>query len=303
MKSAAHMSATGPRSWLFVPGDSSRKMDKAVGSNADAIILDLEDSVAPTRKADALRTTSDFLSARESHSSGPELWVRVNASAPDTALAELAALPLAPIAGIIHPKLGAHAQLVRMGHWLDALEARDGIADKPIGIVGIITETARSVVGEQTATLARGHERLRGYSWGTEDLSAVLGRPPIAGTTAANDALSQAMRMHCLLMAAAADVAAIDSISANFRDLDALAAECDYARELGYTSKMAIHPAQLDTLHTGLAPSAEALEWARKVQALVDENPDAASFQLDGRMVDQPHFTVAARLLARQPDT
>jgi len=288
-----------PCSWLFVPGDSARKIDKAAASQADAVILDLEDSVAPTRKAEALQVTVEFLNSEAAALAAPALWVRVNASAPDTALAELAALPLAAVAGIIHPKLGNHAQLQRMGHWLDALEARDRIANKPIGVVGIITETARSVVGEQSTTLARGHERLRGYSWGTEDLSAVLGRPPIAGTTTANEALAQAMRMHCVLMAAAAGVDAIDSISANFHDLDALAAECDYARELGYTSKMAIHPAQLDTLHTGLAPSAEALEWATKVQALVDDNPDAASFQLDGRMVDQPHFTVAARLLAR----
>lgn len=294
-------STAGPRSWLFVPGDSQRKIDKAAGSDAHAVILDLEDSVAPARKADALRTTADFLSTQTAPAaSGPAFWVRVNASAPDAALAELAALPLAPLAGIIHPKLAEYAQLERMGHWLDSLEARDGIANRPIGIVGIITETARSVVGEQATTLSRGHPRLRGYSWGTEDLSAVLGRPPIAGATAANEALAQAMRMHCLLTAAAAGVEAIDSISANFRDLDALAAECAYARELGYTSKMAIHPAQLDTLHAELAPSAQALEWATRVQALVDENPDAASFQLDGRMVDQPHFTVAARLLARR---
>ena len=100
-------------------------------------------------------------------------------------------------------------------------------------------------------------------------------------------------------MATAAGVEAVDSISANFRDLDALAAECDYARELGYSAKIAIHPAQLETLHTRLAPSAAALEWATQVQALVDKNPDAASFQLDGRMVDQPHFDVARQILVR----
>ncbi|GAB3678957.1 HpcH/HpaI aldolase/citrate lyase family protein [Salinisphaera aquimarina] len=294
---------TTPRSYLFVPGDSARKMDKAATSSADAIILDLEDSVAPTRKAEALRVTADFLNACDSARPHPEFWVRVNASQPADALAELAALPLAHVSGIIHPKLGSHAQLERMGHWLDALEARDSIQGAPTGIVGIITETAASVVGEQARTLTRGHPRLRGYSWGTEDLSAVLGRPPIAGRTNANTALAQSMQMHCLMMAAAAGVDAIDSISANFRDLEALAAECDYARELGYTSKMAIHPAQLDTLHAGLAPGAEAIAWARQVRALVDANPDAASFQLDGRMVDQPHFNVAARILERAGET
>lgn len=299
MKDQAHK----PRSYLFVPGDSAHKMDKGAASCADAIILDLEDSVAPTRKVEALRITAEFLADHDPADAGPALWVRVNASRPDTALAELATLPLRKIAGIIHPKLGSHAQLERIGYWLDALESRDEIENAPTGIIGIITETASSVVGEQACTLARGHPRLRGYSWGTEDLSAVLGRSPLAGLTNANSALAQSMQMHCLMIAAAAGVEAIDSISANFRDLDSLAAECVYARELGYTSKMTIHPAQLDTVHENLAPSADAIKWAQQVQSVVDANPDAASFQLDGRMVDQPHFNVAARILERARKT
>ncbi|MES1925833.1 aldolase/citrate lyase family protein [Salinisphaera sp. T31B1] len=290
----------GPRSYLFVPGDSAAKMAKAVAGTADALILDLEDSVAVSRKAEALATTIEFLAACEPSADRRALWVRVNASEPSAALSELAALPLARVAGIVHPKLAEHAQLERMGAWLDALEARDGLHGQPIGIVGIITETASAVVGECGASLARGHARLRGYSWGMEDLSAVLGRPPIAGTTGAQATLAQAMQRHCLLMAAAAGVEAIDSISADFRDLDALTDQCDYARELGYTSKMAIHPAQLATIHAALAPSPAALDWAHRVQALVDENPDAASFALDGRMVDQPHFTVARQILDRE---
>ncbi|MES1952544.1 HpcH/HpaI aldolase [Salinisphaera sp. S4-8] len=289
----------GPRSYLFVPGDSAHKMAKAVESGAEALILDLEDSVAPARKHEALATTVEFLQSRDSHASGPALWVRVNASDPAQALTELAGLPLARVAGIVHPKLECHAQLERMGTWLDALEARDALDRDPIGIVGIITESPAAVVGEQAASLARGHARLRGYSWGMEDMSAALARPPIAGTTDAHAALTAAMQRHCLLMATAAGVEPIDAISANFRDLDALERECDYARELGFTAKMAIHPAQLDTLHRGLAPSAAALDWATRVQALVDENPDTAAFQLDGRMVDQPHFDVARRILAR----
>ena len=289
----------GPRSYLFVPGDSARKMAKAVGANADALILDLEDSVAATRKQEALKTTIEFLQSRDTTQPGPALWVRVNASEPATALAELAALPIAGIAGIVHPKLECHSQLERMSAWLDALEARDAITDQSTGIVGIVTETPAAVVGETAASLARGHPRLRGYSWGMEDMSAVLGRPPVAGTTDAHATLAAAMQRHCLLVAAAAGVEAIDSISVDFRDLNALAGECAHARELGYTAKMAIHPAQIDTIHEALAPSAAAVDWAHKVQALVDENPDAAAFSLDGRMVDQPHFKVARRILDR----
>lgn len=286
-----------PRSYLFVPGNSARKMEKAADSAADAVILDLEDSVAPSQKDNARRMTADFLRQRQAPYA--EYWVRLNAVDPHAALAELVALPLTRVHGIVHPKLATHAQLERMSHWLDALETRDAVDPGTIGIIGIITETADSIVGEAAATLARGHPRLRGYSWGTEDLSAVLGRPPLPGTSSANTAITRAVQRHCLFMAAAAGVDAIDGVSADFQDIDALIHECDYARELGYVAKLAIHPSQLAPINAGLAPAAEAIDWARRVHALVHENPETASFQLDGRMVDQPHFNVAARILAR----
>lgn len=288
-----------PRSYLFVPGDSARKIDKAVAAGADAVILDLEDSVSPAHKVQALQTTCDFLSSQADRESGPELWVRVNSGQSDEALAELSALPLADLAGVFYPKLEAAGALDRMGHWLDALEARDGLTRGRIQIAGIITETPRAMVGEQSASLARGHARLRGYTWGTEDLSSALGRAPFAGATDAHGELVRAARMHCLLMAAAAGVDAIDGISTAFRDLAPMVADCQYAAELGYVAKMAIHPAQLETIHAELAPSDKALDWAERVVALVREQPDAAALSLDGRMVDQPHIDVAKRILAR----
>jgi citrate lyase subunit beta/citryl-CoA lyase len=170
-----------PYAYLFVPGDAERKIDKAASGDAGAIILDLEDSVAPARKDEALRITRDFLSARPARPSPPEIWVRLNAADPDTALAELTALPLGRITGVFHPKLPAHDQLVRMGHWLDALEKRDGLVATSIKIVGIISESADALVGEQTASLARGHPRLRGYYLGRR---RPVGRP---GACAADD--------------------------------------------------------------------------------------------------------------------
>lgn len=287
------------RSYLFVPGDSARKIDKALAAGADAVILDLEDSVASAHKSQALQTTRDCLAAQTGRGAGPELWVRLNAAQPADALAELAALPLANLAGVFHPKLEAADALDRMGDWLDALEARDGLPHGQVQIVGIVTETPRAMVGEPSASLARGHGRLRGYTWGTEDLSSALGRAPFAGVTAAHDELVRAARMHCLLTAAAAGVDAIDGISTAFRDLAPVAADCRYAAELGYVAKMAIHPAQLDTIHNELTPGEQAIDWAERVVALVREQPDAAALSLDGRMVDQPHIDVARRLLAR----
>ena len=287
-----------PRAYLFVPGDAPRKMDKALTAGADAVILDLEDSVAPARKADALTAVAAFLDARPADAM-PEFWVRVNAAEPTAALAELAALPLARIAGIVHPKLERHDQLERMGAGLDALEARDGLPVGGTRILGIVTETADALVGEHGSSLARGHPRLRGYSWGTEDLSAVLGRPPLAGATNAHADLARMVQRHCLLLAAAAGVDAIDGISADFRDQAALARSCDYARELGFVAKLAIHPAQIEALDAGLAPHPDALAWARRVRAAVADAPDAAALTVDGRMVDRPHIDVAERLLTR----
>lgn len=287
-----------PRSYLFVPGDAPRKMDKALTAGAGALILDLEDSVAPARKAEALTAVAAFLEAQPAEST-PEFWVRVNAADPTAALAELAALPLARIAGIVHPKLERQAQIERMGTWLGALEARDALPAGRTRILGIVTETADALVGEHSSSLARGHPRLRGYSWGTEDLSAVLGRPPLAGDTDAHADLARLVQRHCLLLAAAAGIDAIDGISADFRDQSALAHSCDYARELGFVAKLAIHPAQIDALDTGLAPHPDALAWARRVRAAVAEAPDAAALTVDGRMIDRPHIDVAERLLAR----
>lgn len=289
---------SAPRSYLFVPGDSARKIDKAASSGADAIIIDLEDSVAPAHKANALQTTRDFLAERPALSA-PEIWVRINTERADQALAELASLPLAGLRGIFYPKLADVRALERVGHWLDALETRDGVATGQVRIVGIVTETPRALVATQAGSLADGHLRLRGYSWGVEDLSSALGRAPLAGASDAQQALSHAAQMHCLLLAAAAGVDAIDGVSTAFKDLSPLVSECERASELGFVAKMAIHPAQLATIHAGLAPSAAAVDWAERVCALVREQPEAAALSLDGRMVDQPHINVARRILAR----
>lgn len=288
-----------PYAYLFVPGDAERKIDKAFGGDAGAIILDLEDSVAPSRKAEALKITRGFLVARQPDPNGPEIWVRVNTDDAATALAELAALPLAAIDGVFYPKLAAHDQLVQIGHWLDALEQRDGLAANALGIVGIITETAAALAGERSATLARSHPRLRGYTWGVEDLSADLGRAPQTPAPAADRRIAESAQLHCLYMAAAAGIEAIDGISTAIREPDALAEACDTARALGYAAKMAIHPAQVETINQRMAPDADTIAWAERVQALAREHPEQSAFSLDGHMIDRPHIEVARRILAR----
>lgn len=287
-----------PRSYLFVPGDAPAKMAKAAQGAADALILDLEDSVAHARKDQALREVRHFLSAAGvGEGTRPLIYVRLNGTEPDRALAELAALPLGPIAGIVWPKLSSIAQLDPIAFGLDALEARDGLARGHVGIIGIVTETAGSLLAG--ADLGKGHPRLRGYTWGMEDLSADLGRAPLPGTTDATRTLAAHAQLFCLLASVSAGVTPIDAVDPNFRDLDALTLDCRRAAELGFRARMAIHPAQISPIHEGLAPDVATLDWARRVLALAAKNPGGSAFQLDGRMVDRPHIKTAQTLLAR----
>jgi len=264
-----------PYSYLFVPGDDAYKIGKAMASDAGAVILDLEDSVAPSRKDDALKISRDFLLTKSAHMPNkPETWVRLNTADEQAALDELAALPLTTITGIFYPKLSSHQQLVQIGHWLDALEKRDGVAQDKVKIIGIITETANAMSGEQVGTLSRGHPRLRGYTWGVEDLSADLGRAPLMVSEEADRLITETAQMHCLYTAAAAGTEAIHTISTAIHDLDALAETCNTARSLGYTAKMAIHPGQIETINQRLAPDRETVKWAQRVLALMDDHPN-----------------------------
>ncbi|MGQ9371502.1 HpcH/HpaI aldolase/citrate lyase family protein [Azospirillum sp. ST 5-10] len=287
--------AAEPRSYLFVPGDSPEKMAKAAAGAADALILDLEDSVAAARKDEALAEVRAFLGSPAA--ARPSVYVRLNGTEPARALRELAALPLDRIAGIVWPKLSSIAQLDPVSHALDALEARDGLDAGRVGIIGIVTETAASLLAG--ADLGRGHRRLRGYTWGVEDLSADLGRAPLPGRTDAAQTLASHAQLFCLLAAAAAGITPIDAVDANFRDAEALAAATRRAAELGFRARMAIHPAQIAPIHAALAPDAATVDWARRVLALAAAHPEASAFQLDGRMVDRPHIKTAQAILER----
>lgn len=285
-----------PRSYLFVPGDAPEKMEKAASGSADALILDLEDSVAPARKDAALEAVCRFLFARR-EAAGPRLYVRLNGTDPGRALRELAALPLRAVAGLVWPKLSTVRQLDPIAYGLDALEARDGLAPGAVGILGIVTETAASLLNG--ADLGRGHPRLQGYTWGMEDLSADIGRAPLPGASDAGAALAGHARLFCLLTARAAGIDAIDAVDPDFRNAERLAADTACGRELGFVARMAIHPAQIAPIHQGLTPDALTLDWARRVMALAAAHPEASAFQLDGRMVDRPHIRTAALILER----
>jgi citrate lyase subunit beta / citryl-CoA lyase len=279
------------RSFLFVPADSERKLARAPQAGADALILDLEDSVVPANRGPARRRARAFLDATPS--ADFRRWVRINPLSSGTALDDLAAVAAGRPDGIVLPKC-IPEDVRTLDHYLAAFEAASGVAAGAIRVIAIATETpAAMFVAGSYAGIS---PRLAGITWGAEDLAAAIGgrnrRPD-----GVYDDVYRLARSFCLLAAAAAGVAAIDTIYTDFKDEAGLAAECAAARRAGFGGKMAIHPAQIAPINAGFAASEEERAWARKVVAAFAASPDAGTVALDGRMVDRPHLTLARRLL------
>jgi citrate lyase subunit beta / citryl-CoA lyase len=279
------------RSYLFVPADSERKLARAPQSGADALILDLEDSVVPANRELARRQARALLEA--SPAAGWERWVRINPLASGAALDDLAAVVPGRPDGILLPKC-VPEDLRTLDHYLAAFEKAAAIGAGAVRVIAIATETpaAMFMMGGYAGVSAR----LAGITWGAEDLAAAIGGHNRRHDGAYEDVYRLA-RSLCLLAAAAAGVAAIDTIRTDFKDTAGLAAECAAARRAGFAGKMAIHPAQVEAINSAFAASAEELEWARRVVALFVANPEAGAIALDGRMVDRPHLALARRLL------
>ncbi len=282
------------RSLLFVPGDSERKRERALTCGADAVILDLEDSVAPDAKGAAREQVAAFLAAPRSGMS-PRILVRVNAMDTEHFDADLEAAALSD--GIVLPKACGLADIEHVSARLRVVEARAGLADGAIPVLPIVTETAAAVF--QVGTLAAGHPRLAGLTWGAEDLSAVLGAQATRDDDGAYTDAFRLARALTLIAASAAGLTAIDTVYVDFRDRTGLEAECRAAARDGFCGKLAIHPDQVATINAAFTPSDEAIAEAR---ALVEAfaaagNPGVLSF--GGSMRDRPHLERAKRLLAR----
>ena len=285
------------RSLLFVPGDSARKLDKAMQSGADALILDLEDSVAPSGKAAARKVTAEFMAATAREPKRPRLIVRVNALTTGMTDADLDGVMAGAPDAILLPKTVGGADVAHLGAKLAVREAEYGLADGATGIIALATETAQGVFA--LGTLAGASRRLSGVTWGGEDLSAVVGAEANRGTDGLYTDLYRIVRALALLAAAAAEVDPIDSVYTNFRDLEGLAAECREARSDGFVAKMAIHPAQVPVINEAFTPTAETIARARLIVEAFEANPDAGVVGINGEMVDMPHLKRAQRLLAR----
>ena len=271
-----------PRSWLFVPADSERKVAKALESNADAIIFDLEDSVAPGQKGAA----RDLLKNLPSRSGGPQWWVRVNPIGSEFHKDDLEVLGVADIHGVVLPKTESGADVTRLAH-------RTG----NIPVHAIVTETAASLFG--LLSYRDPASPLTAMSWGAEDLSAALGASSKYNANGDLAFTYQLARSLCLAVAVSADVQPVDGVYADFRDEAGLRVEAEAARRDGFTGKLAIHPGQVAVINAAFTPSKDDVTHAAAIVAAFEAQPDAGVLSVDGRMVDRPHLIQARRTLER----
>jgi len=271
-----------PRSWLFVPADSERKISKALDSDADAIIFDLEDSVAPEQKG----TARDILKALPKRSNGPEWWVRVNPLGSEFLRDDLKLIGSAYVHGIVLPKAESGADVTQLAH-------RTG----NIPIHAIVTETAASLFG--LLSYRDPKSPLVAMSWGAEDLSAALGASSKYDADGSLSFTYRLARSLCLAGAAAAGVQPVDGVFADFKNEKGLRAEAQAAAREGFTGKLAIHPAQVAVINAAFTPSKDEVRHAEEIVAAFEAHPDAGVLSINGRMVDRPHLLQARRVLER----
>ena len=283
------------RSLLFVPGDDERKIAKALDSTADALILDLEDAVAPQRKAAAREVCASVL---RSAKTSKALFVRINALDTADAAHDLNAIVAAKPFGVVLPKCRHGEDVHRLASALDTAEVQAQIEPRQIRILSIVTETAGSLFGLGTYAEASS-PRLFGMMWGGEDLAADIGAVANRDASGRYTAPYELARALCLLGAAAASVVPVDAVYTNFRDPEGLRAEALEGLRSGFGAKAAIHPAQVDVINEAFTPSASDVQSAKRVIAAFESAGGAGVAAIDGRMLDRPHLRSAQRVLER----
>lgn len=284
------------RSWLFIPGDSERKLAKLDTLEADAVILDLEDAVLPASKTVARQRVRDTLDARPGPRGRP-LWVRINPLEGPLALEDLAAVVGGRPDGVMLPKFSTVAELQRLDAALAALEVRESLAPGSVPLVAVATETARSLF--ELGALGRVGPRLQGITWGAEDLAVDLGAAANRDEEGRWLPTYQLARSLVLAGAAAAGVQAIDTVYTNFRDPAGLRESCRHARRDGFTGKLAIHPDQVAIINEAFTPDEDECRWAREVLAAFEAGGGEGALSLDGKLLDAPHLRQAERILAQ----
>jgi citrate lyase subunit beta / citryl-CoA lyase len=285
------------RSFLFVPADAPKKLDKALGAGADAVILDLEDSITPERKGHARAAALDFLKSAGAKKDRPRLLVRINGLDTGMTDADLDAVVAGKPDAILFPKAEGGSSLVHLDAKLTAREAIAGLSEGSIKILAQAVETAAGLFA--AGTYRETSARLIGITWGPEDLSAELGAEANRDGDGNLTEPYRLARTMCLYGAAAAKVPAIETIHVDFRNLDALRRDTEMARRDGFAGRLAIHPAQIPVINEVFTPSTEQIAKAKAVVAAFAAQPGAGTVGIDGKMFDRPHLLRAQALLAR----
>jgi len=278
------------RSFLFVPGDSERKLEKSRSSPADALILDLEDAVAAENRPKARGLVREFLREKQTHS----LWVRINPVGTEDARADLEAIVEAAPAGLVVPKPDGPEILRALDGMLSVLETRAGLVERSIAVLPVATETARAVT--HLMDYRDPPPRLAALSWGAEDLSAAVGAATNREASGEFLLTYRIVRSLCLIAAKAAGVAAIETLHADFRDAEGLRRVARAAQREGFSGMLAIHPDQVAIINEAFSPSEADVAHARRVVEAFGKGTGVAS--LDGKMLDKPHLTQAEHVLA-----
>ena len=281
------------RSWLFAPGDSERKMDKATAGPADIVLLDLEDAVAEAEKPKARTMVAAFL--KKNAEQRARLWVRINPLQGPHALKDLAAIMAAGPGGIMLPKARGRADAELLHHYLTAFEAAAGAEQGATKVIVLVTETAEAMF---TTGDYAGAPRVVAMTWGAEDLADALGASENRNETGGYGFTYELARSLCLLGAAAAGVSAIETIQGDFRDEAGLRNRAAQVRRAGLRGMLAIHPAQVEVINETFTPSAEELAGAQEIVDLFAANPTAGAIGHKGAMLDRPHLARAQALLA-----
>jgi citrate lyase subunit beta / citryl-CoA lyase len=281
------------RSWLFAPGDSDKKMAKAAEGSADIALFDLEDAVTAENKPLARRMVHDFLNGYAGDKR--RLWVRVNPLDGPWTLEDLAAVMPARPGGIMLPKVYGRADVERLDHYLSAFEAANGIDVGSTPVIVLVTETAEGMfhTGDY-----KGCARVVALTWGAEDLADSIGASSNRNPDGGYGFTYELARSLCLLGAATAGVAAIETIQGDFRDLEGLRARAEKVRRDGYRGMLAIHPAQVDVINAAFTPTAEEIAEAQAIVDLFAANPGLGAIGYKGGMLDRPYLSRAQALLA-----
>lgn len=280
------------RSWLFAPGDSEKKMTKAMEGSADIVLIDLEDAVAPDNKANARPMVHDFIKAHPEQRH--RLWVRINPFDGPYTFHDLAAIMPAHPGGIMLPKVYSRAEVEKLDHCLSALEVANGIEEGSTPMIVLITETAEAMF--HTGSY-KGAPRVVALTWGAEDLADSIGASSNRNPDGSYSFTYELARSLTVLGAATAGVTAVETISADFRDLDALKARAEKVRRDGFRGMMAIHPAQVDVINAAFTPTLEEIAEAQEIVDVFAANPGVGAIGWKGGMLDRPYLARAERLL------